>query len=429
MMNTNDSAVLTTDELDAAWSILTPDERIEALLALDEPSAKGFFELLDAVDQAEILQRLPQHQRARFLALLPPDDLADVFQELDERAQRVVFKSLTPEAMGEVRELAAYDVDDAGGVMTPDFAHILPDMTVDQAIVSLRLQLKEHPETLRYVYVLEKTGRLAGVVSFRQLFGAPAIGRVRELMETDTVFVHPETDQEEVAHLMREQGIAAIPVLDSQRRMKGIITNDDVLAIMEEEATEDIHKLAAVSPTDTDYVRASVALLWKKRVRWLVILLSAGVVTSFVMRRFEATLQKSILLAFYLPLLMGAGGNTGTQSAMLVIRSLATGDLNTRNWTRVLVREMAVGFLLAITLAFLFGFLGYVSPHGGAQIAVVLALSMTAAVVWANLIGAVLPVAIRAVKLDPAVVSAPLIATLVDISGIVIYLSIAGWIL
>ena len=420
---------MTGEEISAAWGILTREERLEAFSHLGEADGQNFFGLLDAIDQAELLLSLPQGGRARFLALLPPDDLADVFQELDERSQKVVFKSLAPEDLAEVRELAAYDWDDAGGIMTPDFAHILPDMIVDRAIVSLRLQLKEQPETLRYVYVLEKDGRLAGVVSFRDLFGAPSSTRVRDLMKTDLVSVREDTDQEKVARLMRDHGITAIPVLDALRRVKGIITSDDVLAVMEEEATEDIHKLAAVAPTEMDYARAGVGLLWRRRAGWLVVLLVAGVLTALIMERFEDTLRASVVLAFYVPLLMGAAGNTGTQSAMLVVRSLATGDLQTCEWTRVLLKELAVGSLLALMLGTLLGILGYYSSHGGPKVAFVLAATMTAVVLWANLIGAALPVLIRAIRLDPAVVSAPLVATLVDVSGIAIYLTIAAWVL
>ena len=381
------------------------------------------------MDQAEILQHLPQSERSQYLALLPPDDLADVFQELDARAQNVVFKSLAPEDLAEVKELAAYDWDDAGGVMTPDFAHILPDMTVDNAIVSLRLQLKENPETIRYVYVLERDGRLAGVVSFRALFGAPAMARVRELMEFDLVTVREETDQEEVANLMRDQGLAAIPVIDANNRIKGIITSDDVIEIMEEEATEDIHKLAAVAPTDIDYARAGVLLLWRRRAGWLLILLVTGTLTSLILEHFQSTLERHLLLVFFIPLLNGTGGNTGTQSAMLVIRSLATGDLHVRNWFRVLLKEILVGVLLALMLATLLGSMGFFRSQGQFRIALVLGATMMLVVLWANVVGATLPLIIRALRLDPAIVSAPLISTLIDISAVTIYFTLASLIL
>ncbi len=429
MMQPDELLGMTVQELSSAWAILTPDERLEAFLHLSDEDAHAVFQFLDAGDQAEILENLVPGERGRYLALLPPDDLADVFQEFDERSQKIIFNSLAPDDLVEVKALAAYDWDDAGGVMTPDFAHVLPDQTVDQAIVSLRLQLKEHPETLRYVYVLQADGRLAGVVSFRQLFGAPSLARVRELMETDLVTVREDTDQEQVAQLIRDHTISAIPVLDTLSRMKGIITSDDVIAIMEEEATEDIHKLAAVAPSETDYVRASAALLWRRRVGWLLVLLVAGTFTSLTLEHFESTLQRNILLAFYIPMLIGAGGNTGTQSAMLVVRSLATGDLQLRNWGRVFLKEILVGVLLAATLAGLLGTLGFFRGDGGTQVALVLGTTMAAVVLLSNLVGATLPMLIRAVGLDPAVVSAPLVSTLVDISGIAIYLTIAGWIL
>ncbi|MCH7875252.1 MAG: magnesium transporter [Gemmatimonadetes bacterium] len=428
-MEPTELADMKSAELVAAWAILTRDERLEAFRHLSAEDAAEFFPHLDAVDQAEILQHLPQSERSQYLALLPPDDLADVFQELDARAQSIVFKSLAPEDLAEVKELAAYDWDDAGGVMTPDFAHILPDMTVDNAIVSLRLQLKENPETIRYVYVLERDGRLAGVVSFRALFGAPAMARVRELMEFDLVTVREETDQEEVANLMRDQGLAAIPVVDANNRIKGIITSDDVIAIMEEEATEDIHKLAAVAPTDIDYARAGVLLLWRRRAGWLLILLVTGTLTSLILEHFQSTLERHLLLVFFIPLLNGTGGNTGTQSAMLVIRSLATGDLHVRNWFQVLLKEILVGVLLALMLATLLGFMGFFRSQGQFRIALVLGATMMLVVLWANLVGATLPLIIRAVRLDPAIVSAPLISTLIDISAVTIYFTLASLIL
>ena len=420
---------MTPDELLAAWPILDRKERVEAFQQLEGEDGEEFFTHLDAVDQAELLLDIPQSRRRDLLGLLPPDDLADIFQELDERSQRVVFRTLSEEERAEVEQLASYDFDDAGGLMTPDFAHVLPDMTVDQAIVALRMQLKERPETLRYIYVLERDGRLAGVVSFRSLFGAPPRTVVRELMETDVVTVREDTDQEEVAHLMLQEAITAIPVVDEQGRIKGIITSDDVITVMEEEATEDIHKLAAVAPTETEYLRASVGLLWRRRVGWLMVLLVAGFGTSLVLGTFEETLKKTVLLAFYIPILNGTAGNTGTQSAMLMVRSLATGELQVRNWARVLFKEISVGLLMALLLAATLGLFGYFRGHGGTELAMVLSITMVLVVLWANLLGAVLPVAIKTAGLDPAFVSAPLVTTLTDISSVFIYFTVAGVVL
>lgn len=428
-METLDPQKMTAEGLLAAWPILDREERREAFDDLDAEPADEFFQMLDAGDQAELLAGLDAARRKHFLGLLPPDDLTDVFQELDERARRDVFRSLTPEALAEVQALASYDSDDAGGIMTPDFAHLTPDMTADQGIVALRLQLRENPETLRYIYVLEKSRRLVGVVSLRELFGAPPGTSVRALMKTDLVTVREDTDQEVVARQMRDHGLVAIPVLDEEGRIKGIITSDDVIEIMEEEATEDIQKLAAVEPTEIEYARASAGLLWRRRVSWLLVLLVGGFFTALVIEHYERTLAGAVVLAFYVPLLIGAGGNSGTQSAMLVIRSLATGELRAQDWWRVVVKEVTVGLLLGGLLAAVLALRGYFSAHGGAPLAFVLAASMLGVVVWANLVGALLPIVLRAVKLDPAVVSAPLIATLVDVSGIFLYFTIATWVL
>lgn len=425
-MQSTEHLSMSLEELRAAWPILSPEERLEAFAHLSTEHADELFTILDSVDQAELLLSFPTERRTRFLKLLAPDDLTDVYQALEEGVRRDVFRSLTPEDLAEVQSLARYEEDEAGGLMTPDFAHVLPDMTVDEAIVALRMQLRERPETLRYVYVLASDARLVGVVSFRVLFGARAGESVRQLMHTELLTVLEDTDQEEVASLMNHRSLSALPVVDTAGRMKGIITSDDVIEVMEEEATEDIHKLAAVAPADIDYARASIGLLWRRRVGWLLILLVTGFLTSSVMAHFEATLSAMVILVFFVPLVTGAGGNTGTQSAMLIIRSLSTGELRPRDWARVIAKELAVGLLLGLLLAVAIGIRGYFVQDGGLKIALVLGTTMVAVVLWANLVGAVLPVLLRAVKLDPAVVSAPLVSTLVDATGLVIYFTIAG---
>jgi magnesium transporter len=428
-MNRTDDQLLPLDELRAAWPLLSTQEKRAEFGGLSNDHSEELFEILEPVDQADILLQLQSDGRSRYLSLLAPDDLTDVFQAIEEGARRNVFKSLTPEALAEVQELAGYDEDDAGGLMTPDFAHALPGMTVDEAIVALRLQLQERPETLRYVYVLEKDTKLVGVVSFRELFGARPGASVRSLMETDLITVREDTDQEDVANLMQARGFSALPVVDSALRMKGIVTSDDMMEVIEDEATEDIHKLAGVAATDMDYARAGVAFLWRRRVGWLMILLFTGLVTAKIMEHFETTLSTAVVLVFFVPLIMGAAGNTGTQSAMLVIRALSTGELRARDWGRVLLKEMAVGLLLGIVLALALGVWGFFGPGGGTEIAYVLGVTMVIVVFMANLVGAILPVVVQALKLDPAVVSAPLVTTLVDATGLIIYFSVARLIL
>ena len=425
VMNRSDEQLLPLDELRAAWPLLSTAEKRAEFATMSQDHGEELFEILEPVDQADILLYLPSERRGRYLSLLAPDDLTDVFQALEEGARRNVFKSLTPEALAEVQALALYEEDEAGGLMTPDFAHVLPGMAVDEAIVALRLQLRERPETLRYVYVLEKDARLVGVVSFRDLFGARPGGSVRSLMETEVVTVREETDQEVVANLMQARGFSALPVVDSTSRMKGIVTSDDMMEVIEEEATEDILKLAAVAPADMDYARAGVAFLWRRRVGWLMILLVTGLLTARIMAYFETTMQTAVVLVLFVPLIMGAAGNTGTQSAMLVIRSLSTGELRSRDWARVLAKEMAVGLLLGIALAVALGLWGFFGPGGGMEVAYVLGITMVVVVFMANLVGAVLPIAVQAVNLDPAVVSAPLVTTLVDATGLIIYFTVA----
>lgn len=413
------------EALHAAWPLLSADERHVEFLNLKEEQGMELFPILDPIDQAELLRRMDAGQRSKLLALLAPDDLTDVFQVLEEASRGDVFRSLSTEDMAEVQELARYDEDDAGGLMTPDFAHVLPGMNADSAILALRAQLRERPETLRYVYVLEKDATLGGVVSFRELFGARPGETVRSLMETDVVNVREDTDQEEVASLMQLHGFSALPVVDPRGRMKGIVTSDDIMHVMEEEATEDIHKLAAVAPAEEEYGRARVFHLWRRRVGWLSILLVTGFLTSTIMAHYGTTIQTAVVLAFFVPVIIGAGGNTGTQSAMMIVRGLSTGEIRARNWVAILGKELLVGLLLGIPLAAVLGVGGYFLSGGDGVVGAILATTMVAVVVWANLAGAILPVVVLGLKLDPAVVSAPLVATLVDASGLLIYFSIA----
>jgi len=412
-------------DLLALWDELKGEHRYVLLTLLPKGKAAEVFSNLAAEEQAEYLKTLPPWRVRELLEELSLDDLADALQAVEEEdptLSRRLKEALDPETRAEVEELTQYEEDEAGGLMTPEYVAVRSTMSVEEVLRFLRRAAPD-AETIYYIYVVDEEGRLQGVLSLRDLIVSDPKTRVAEIMNPKVVFVRTDTDQEEVARLMADYDFTVLPVVDEEGRLAGIVTVDDVLDVLEEEATEDIHRMAAVDVPDLVYSQASPVTLWLARVRWLVILIVTGMVTSSILQGFETLLHAVTALAFYVPVLLGTGGNTGNQSATLIIRALATRDLDLRDWRRVLLKETLVGALLGLTLALLL--LGKVYLDGNAFLSPVVGLALFLLVLFANLVGAMLPVVLRRVGVDPALVSNPLVATLSDISGLLIYLSVA----
>ncbi|GAA6756034.1 magnesium transporter [Thermus thalpophilus] len=407
------------------WDELKGEHRYVLLTLLPKDKAAEVFSNLPPEAQAEYLKTLPPWRTQELLQELSLDDLADALQAVEEEdpeLYRKLKEALDPKTRAEVEELTQYEEDEAGGLMTPEYVAVREGMTVEEVLRFLRRAAPD-AETIYYLYVVDEAGRLKGVLSLRDLIVADPKTRVREIMNPKVVHVRTDTDQEEVARLMADYDFTVLPVVDEEGRLVGIVTVDDVLDVLEEEATEDIHRLAAVDVPDLVYSQASPIILWLARVRWLVILILTGMVTSSILQGFESLLEAVTALAFYVPVLLGTGGNTGNQSATLIIRALATRDLDLKDWRRVLLKESVVGSLLGLTLALLL--LGKVVLDGHAALAPVVGLALFLLVLFANLVGAMLPVVLRRFGVDPALVSNPLVATLSDISGLLIYLTVA----
>nr|WP_279232491.1 magnesium transporter [Thermus neutrinimicus] len=412
-------------DLLAVWDDLEGEHRYVVLTLLPKERAAEVFANLPAEEEAEYLKTLPPWRVQELLEELSLDDLADALQAVEEEDPelfRRLKEALDPETRAEVEELTQYEEDEAGGLMTPEYVAVREGMTVEEVIRFLRRAAPD-AETIYYIYVVDEGGRLRGVLSLRDLIVADPKTKVAEIMNPKVVFVRTDTDQEEVARLMADYDFTVLPVVDEEGVLVGIVTVDDVLDVLEQEATEDIHRLAAVDVPDLVYSQASPIALWLARVRWLVILILTGMITSSILQGFESLLEAATALAFYVPVLLGTGGNTGNQSATLIIRALATRDLDLRDWRRILLKEGMVGSLLGLTLALLL--LGKVFLDGNAFLAPVVGLALFLLVLFANLVGAMLPVVLRRLGVDPALVSNPLVATLSDISGLLIYLSVA----
>jgi magnesium transporter len=427
------------NELREAWWLLSKEDRLEGFRLLDSEEAEEFFTDLTPRDQAELLLTLRQPERRLWLRDLAPDDAVDLLQELDEEERPALLALLDDATRREVTVLMAYEEDEAGGLMSSRFARLRPDMTVDEAVSYLRKQAVAgvELETIYYIYVLEADQRLIGIVSFRELFAAPASRRVRDIMLTDYIAVPEDLDQEDVARLFAEYDVLALPVVDDVGRMKGIVTVDDIVDVVEEEATEDAHKFGGLAALEMPYLRTDFFSLVRKRAGWLILLFLGGMLTANALAQFEDSIALLPFLTLFIPLIIASGGNSGSQASTLVIRAMAMDEVRLRDWWRVARRELGTGLALGTVLGTI-GFLrvllfpGDTAAYGENAVplfALTIAISLLGIVLFGTIVGSMLPFILRRVGLDPASASAPLVATLVDVSGLIIYFVTAAFLL
>lgn len=428
--------VLSPAELEDAWPVLSTEERVEGFRLLDGTDADDFFLALSSRDQAELVSALSPAEARRWVRILPPDDAADLVQHLDPDERGGVLALMDAITLREVAALLAYEEDEAGGLMSPRFARLRPDMTVDEAISYLRRQARRRIETIYYVYVLDAEQRLLGVVSFRELFASAPGVAIRDVMHTDLWTVPERMDQESVAHLLAESDLLAMPVVDEDGRMMGIVTVDDIVDVVREEATEDIHKGGGMAALDAPYLEVPFWEMVRKRGGWLVVLFLGELLTATAMAHFEEAIARAVVLATFVPLLISSGGNSGSQAATLVIRAMALDEVRLRDWWRVLRRELATGLTLGLLLASIgvARVLGWEAVSGvyGEQaggIAATVGISLLGIVLLGTVTGSTLPLLLRRVGFDPASASAPFVATLVDVTGVILYFSVASWII
>jgi magnesium transporter len=439
-----DARVASADLRDA-WGVLDPPSRIEGFRFLTSSDAEEFFLELPALDRAQILLGLPTGEQRWWMRALAPDDVADVIQKAPEEERGRLLALLDEPTRKEVGALLAYAEDEAGGLMNPRYARLRPDASVDEAISYLRRQTRERVESIYYAYVLDEQQRLIGSVSFRQLMMARGDARVRDVMITDLITVLDDMDQEKVSRLFAEADLMALPVVDSSGRMKGVVTADDIVDVVSQEATEDIQKIGGTAALDAPYLQVGFVDMLRKRGGWLIALFLGEMLTASAMGHYAHELDRGRwLVSGFVPLIISTGGNSGSQASTLVIRALALGELRLRDWWRVFAREVASGLTLGALLGSV-GFvrifvwqhlfsnkeeagIGYYGQHY-LLIAGTVALSVLVCATWGTLAGSLLPFALKRVGLDPATACAPLVATLVDVTGLVIYFTIASLIL
>lgn len=399
----------------------SPEEQERFFLLIPNEQSAIILQEMDLPEAAAVLARLPLGTAAEILKEMYSDEAVDILAELPkENAAKLLM--LMKEAGEELKELLAYEEDTSGGLMATEFVAIPENMTVGGTLAYLR-KVAPSAENAYYIYVVTRDKKLVGVISLRELVVTPLETRVGQIMHRKVVKVPEDLDQEEVARLFEKYGLLVLPVVDKEDRLVGIITVDDAITVAKEEATEDIHKAGSVTPLRTSYKSAGVLTLYSKRVGWLLALILVNLISSGVIAAFEETLSVALTLAFFIPLLIDTGGNTGCQSATLMVRALVTGDIKLTSWFRTFGKELLVGMLLGLTLGTAGWFLG--AFRGGALIGVIIGLTMLAIVVTANLVGVILPFILTRLRLDPAVASSPLITTIMDAIGLLTYFTIA----
>lgn len=388
---------------------------------------------LSAREKVDLVAHLSFAERRSWIRLLPLDDAADFLQNLPEEERAPSLQLLDDQTRREVQGLLAYAEDQAGGLMNPRFIRLRPETTVDAAIRYLRAQARSNVEAAYYAYVLEADQRLVGVVSFRELLLAPPQKLVREVMQADFLAVHDQMHREDVAKAFSDRDLMAIPVVDTAGKMKGIVTHDDIVDVLQAEATEDIQKLGGMEALDAPYFKVSFLHMVKKRAGWLTALFIGEMFTATAMGHYEQEIERAVILALFIPLIISSGGNSGSQASTLIIRSLALREIRLRDWFRVMRRELASGLALGLVLGSI-GFLRIVlwqqwSPTYGTHyvlVALTVALSLVGIVLWGTLSGSMLPFLLRKAGFDPASASAPFVATLVDVTGLIIYFTVAS---
>jgi magnesium transporter len=373
--------------------------------------------------QVELAARIPRRDLVALMTAMSHDERADLFKQLDEEAQEAILPAFASAEREDLRRLAAYEEGTVGSVMTSDYAVLSPNMTSTQAIDALRRQAID-AETIYSAYIIDDMRKLLGVVSLRDLLIARPRQQVAEVMDTDPVYLRAADEQEEAARLIARYDLLALPVLDMNDQLVGIVTADDAMDVSTVEATEDFHKGSTVGPLENSVADASIFALYRARIFWLVLLVFGNIFSGAGIAYFEATIATHIALLFFLPLLIASGGNAGTQSATLMVRALATGDVRPADFGRLLGREVLIALALGLTMAAAVSVIGV--WRGGVDIAIVTAIAMVNIVLIGALIGMCLPFIFAKLGRDPAAASGPLVTSIADVLGVLTYFTIAS---
>src|SRR5881398_2173460 len=416
---------------------LPEDEQVIIFRVLPAALAADVFEYIGVEEQQKLLRAMAHEQVVAILNEMSPDDRTALLDELPSAAARQLIRLLTPEERHVATALLGYPEDSVGRLMTPDFIQVKEDWTVQHVLDYVR-QYGRDSETLNFVYVVDERGKLIDDVRMREFLLRPLTAKVSDIRDQTFVALNVTDSRQDALNVFRKYDRAALPVVDSNGVLVGIVTSDDMLDVAEEEATEDIQKLGGMEALDEPYTTIPFLRMVRKRAGWLIILFLGETLTATAMANYQAELAKALVLALFLPLIISSGGNSGSQASTLMIRAMALGEVTLRDWWRVASREIRAGFSLGAILGIigagrvaLWSILGkeyfhrdLYGPHWP-LIALTVGIALVGVVLWGTLSGSMLPFILRRVGADPAASSAPFVATLVDVTGLIIYFSIA----
>lgn len=409
--------------IDTADTLALLDPNMSWQLLEQLPDRATIFSYLDPEDQVALAFAFPRTSLAKLVGEMPSDERTDLYKRLNQSQRDALLPALAQAEREDIRQLSAYAEKTAGALMTSDYATLKAQMTVAEALAALRLEAPD-AETIYHAYVIDDQRKLLGVVSLRTLILAAPDQIIGDIMLTKVVASNVHEDQEDVAKTVARYDLIALPIIDDNGALVGIVTHDDAMDVASDEATDDFHKAGGVSSLVSSFKDTSIRILYRKRVFWLVFLVFGNLISGVGISHFEDVIAANLVLVFFLPLLVDSGGNAGSQSATLMVRALATGEVVMKDWFSLLGREALVALLLGVTMAAAIAVIGYF--RGDAVVSLVLALSMVSVVMIGCVIGMSLPFVLSKVGFDPASASAPLITSVCDASGVAIYLFIAS---
>ncbi len=411
-------------DIAAVLEELDNEEMLKVFRILPKDAAADVFAYLEVDEQQYLITMLSEKEAGVIIDNLMSDDAADLLDEMPANIVKKLLANVSPETRRDVNDLLRYPEDSAGSIMTVEYVDLKENLTVAGAIERIR-KIALDRETVNICYVLDSGRRLVGTVALRYLLLSEPDEIIGDIMHENVISIHTHTDQEEAAAQFQKYGFTAMPVVDNENRMVGIITVDDIVDIMQEEATEDIEKMAAVMPSDRPYLKTSVLEGWKKRIPWLLLLMISSTFTSKIISSFEDALSVCVVLTAYIPMLMDTGGNAGGQASAIIIRGLSLNEVEFRDWFRVAGKEIRIAVMCGITLAVANFVKLLVFDHVAVAVALVICITLVCAVMIAQIVGCSLPMIAKKLGFDPAVMASPFITTIVDALSLLVYFSVA----
>lgn len=416
-LNSSDVAELLED--------IESNEIIKVFKLINKDKAAEVFSYLPVEQETEIISLLSDKEAVSLLDEMYADDATDLLGEMPANLVRRLLKQCTAETRNDINKLLNYPENSAGSIMTVEYAELKENRTIKQAIEKLRKEMEDY-ETVNICFVLDAERKLIGYIHLKDIICADENDLVKDIVQKDVIFCKTTEDREEVAKMFQKYDLTAMPVVDSENRMVGIITIDDIMDVLEEENTEDIEKMAAINHgTNKTYLKTGIFETWKSRIPWLLILMLSATFTGKIIESYEQALTSYVILTAFIPMLMGSAGNAGGQASVTIIRSLSLGDIEFKDIWKVIWKELRVALLCGITLSVVNLIKLILIDRVTFKVATVVSLTLFATVIVSKLIGCTLPILVKKIKLDPAVMASPIITTIIDALSLVIYFQIA----